>query len=129
MTTYVFMAPGGTDAESSPNGLLMSMVELLDACLKGIAEPTVPRSAPVAHTDGVPGQIENSNYFAMPLQQAVFQSVLAQEPAAIASMPDAEHFLSAIVFEPTFKDRWPASANCPIMCPYERGNSTKETAC
>jgi len=47
MTTYVFMAPGGTDAESSPNGLLMSMVELLDACLKGIAEPTVPNPPPL----------------------------------------------------------------------------------
>jgi hypothetical protein len=93
MTTYVFMAPGGTDAESSPNGLLMSMVELLDASLKGIAEPTLPKSAPVALSGGAPGQIENSNYFAMPLQQAVFQSVLAQEPAAIASMPRGGAFL------------------------------------
>src|SRR3954451_7543387 len=63
MTTYVFMAPGGTDAESSPNGLLMSMVELLDACLKGIAEPTVP-NPPRCSQCGAPGQIENSNYFA-----------------------------------------------------------------
>ena len=38
MTTYIFMARGGTDAESSANGLLMNMVELLDACLKGIAK-------------------------------------------------------------------------------------------
>jgi hypothetical protein len=34
-TMYVCMTVGDTDAESSANGLLMNMVESLDACLEG----------------------------------------------------------------------------------------------
>jgi hypothetical protein len=36
-TMYVCMTVGDTDAESLANGLLMNMVESLDACLEGIA--------------------------------------------------------------------------------------------
>jgi hypothetical protein len=50
------MKPGGTDAESSANGLLMAMAEVLVSCLEGM-QPEHPIGSTV-HTSRASGRIE-----------------------------------------------------------------------
>ena len=76
---------GGMDAESSANGLLMNMVESLDAFLKGKRRVDFADPNPLFQTSRAPGRIETNNVAAS-LQRAVFQlCARAQVLAVIAA--------------------------------------------